>query len=166
MEPTLTVNSGYGVQAFHLLDAPFLIGSDDDLEAAKALTRGWAERMKQLARQRGMRKLDTVCDLARVVRVPGSFNTKGATPVPVELLDDGGPRYSLDRLRALAEANGQSRSKSTATPPDPQARVREMLNTYPRVRDLALRRAANPATVRRRVGLRARLRTRPRRCHR
>ena len=142
LEPTLTVNTGYGVQAFHLLDAPFLIENADDLEAARALTRGWAERMKRLASERGMAKLDTVCDLARVVRVPGSFNTKGRLPVPVELLDDGGPRYPLEQLRELAAANG--RAKPTTATAAPKANAQAVLERHPDLDRLARRKGRKP----------------------
>ena len=100
LQPTLTVASGYGVHAYWLFAEPWDIRESDDRERAGRLVEGWLRRMRQEAQAAGIAALDSVHDLARVFRPAGSFNGKGDKPVPVVLLDDGGPRYSPDAIAA------------------------------------------------------------------
>lgn len=100
-EPTLLVNSGYGVQPWWLLDAMEMLRSDEDRVRARSIGMAWQAAHRKLA---GVEKVDSVFDLTRVMRAPGSFNGKGETPMPVVLLDNGGPRYHLDQLAALVPA--------------------------------------------------------------
>jgi hypothetical protein len=98
--PTMLVASGFGVHAYWLLAEPLLLHDADELRDAQQLMRSWHTRFKREARRFEMPKFDSVFDLARVLRPPGSMNGKGEQPMPVQLLDDGGPRYTLEQIRA------------------------------------------------------------------
>lgn len=83
LTPTLTVDTGHGIQAWWLFREPFVFGADGGRADAQALLRRWRQYVAELARVRGWR-LDPTDDLARVLRVPGSFNVKlGVTGAPL-----------------------------------------------------------------------------------
>jgi len=70
-EPTVVVHSGNGLQCWWLFNEPHEAGADD----LTALSRGWHDTVKEHARRRGW-TVDSVWDVARVMRVPGTFNHK------------------------------------------------------------------------------------------
>lgn len=101
LEPTMLVNSGGGLHGYYLLERMLPLGSTEDRARARALVQGFQARLRTEAHERfGVRKLDSTHDLARVFRPPGSMNGKGETPRPVQLLDDGGPRYTVEQIDA------------------------------------------------------------------
>ena len=143
LEPTLVVCSGYGVQGYWKLDVPLRVHTDEERAAVKALLRGWHERHKRAAAERGIPKLDSVFDLSRVLRPPGSLNGKGARPVPVKLLDDGGPVYTLAQLQAEVVPVGED--PATVTAGDGPARpVEELLGAFAQLARIARREGKSP----------------------
>src|SRR5262249_2167871 len=58
-------------------------------------------------------QLDRTHDLARVLRLPGTWNHKTADPVPVRVLTSGGPRDHVGDFLALVPPDD-----SSADPPD------------------------------------------------
>lgn len=111
------VGSGYGLQPYWLLAEPIVVAGEDDLRAAGEFARGWQAAMEAAANAAGVRKFDHVADLSRVMRIPGSLNGKGAEPVAVTLIDDGGPRYELGQLVAHVRRNGGGPSKTPEASP-------------------------------------------------
>jgi len=103
LAPTMLVRSGYGVHAYWLFHEPLDIREPEARERAGELVAGWHRRMKSAAAELGV-ALDSTQDLARVFRPAGTFNGKGGEPVPVTLLDDGGPRYAPEAIAAEALA--------------------------------------------------------------
>lgn len=103
LQPTMLVRSGYGLHAYWLFDEPLDIREHEARERAGELVAGWQRRMKAAAAELGI-TLDSTHDLARVFRPAGTFNGKGGEPVPVTLLDDGGPRYTPEQIEAEALA--------------------------------------------------------------
>ena len=99
LAPTLMVGSGNGLQPWWLLHEMEPLTSDEDRARVKAIAQGWQQALRARA---GVKKVDGVHDLARLMRAPGSLNGKGEKPVPVVLLDNGGPRYTLNELAAHA----------------------------------------------------------------
>ncbi len=75
-EPTLLVNSGYGLHAWHLFERPWVFKDEEDRQFAAMVAQGWVARHQALARERGF-KIDSVGDLARLMRLPGTCNGKG-----------------------------------------------------------------------------------------
>ena len=102
LEPTVIVNSGYGIQAWWLWDeGPWMFGTIDEREHAARIVRSFQGALRAEARRRGF-GLDSTVDLARVLRVPGTFNHKGGLRAPVELLESEGNRYSVEDVAELS----------------------------------------------------------------
>ena len=69
--PSVILDSGGGIQAYWLLDAPFVIGSKEDLARADSTQKRWVKLCQS----------DTGAkDLARVLRLPGTKNVKYDPP--------------------------------------------------------------------------------------
>ena len=81
--PQVIVASGKGFHAYWLLAEPFILSDD-------AARRDWAEIQRWWARHVGADP--SACDLARVLRVPGTRNGKYDPPRPVRFI-----RCELDR---------------------------------------------------------------------
>jgi hypothetical protein len=143
LEPTLTVASGYGLQPHWLLEEPLLITGEDDLLAANEFADGWRQALEAIAKAAGVTKFDAVYDLARVMRVPGSLNGKGEEPVPVRLLDDGGPRYEVAQLRALHSPNG-GRRRTPAPKAASDDRVASLLDQFDTLAKIVRHRGSRP----------------------
>lgn len=82
-QPAAWVNSGHGCHVYWRLDHEpgVTYWSPGDVEAianARAILDRWKAMVNQTAEQLGMR-LDPVSDLARILRVPGTRNTKDDT---------------------------------------------------------------------------------------
>jgi len=89
-KPSMIVHSGGGLHCYWLLTEPWVFASDDDREKAKALVPAWQDRLRAAFAREGY-TLDSTGDLARVLRLPGTFNHKQSEPRPVRLEhpDDG-----------------------------------------------------------------------------
>lgn len=83
--PTLVVSSGYGLQAWWAFREPLLIKTEAQRIEAGMISTGWVAAANRRAAKHGW-KLDPVGDLARVLRLPGTWNRKGAEPRPVEVV--------------------------------------------------------------------------------
>jgi hypothetical protein len=107
LTPTIVVHSGYGVQAWWLLEEPWIFENADERGQAGRMTKGWQRLLRNAALDKGF-GLDHTFDLARLMRLPGTLNDKGpeGTTAPVRILEDDGPRYSMEEVaeRAMAAA--------------------------------------------------------------
>jgi len=105
--PTAVVHSGNGLHAYWLFKEPLLL-TDDNRDRVEAALRLLADHVAgDLA----------VCEVARLMRLPGTHNTKGGSwcEVTVERID--GPRYELDDLEEwLAESAPVARRASVSRP--------------------------------------------------
>ena len=75
MPPTVLTHSGHGLHAYWLFKEPWLFESEEERVQAAHLVQRFVLSFKFHAAMRGW-KLDSVFDLARVLRVPGSINHK------------------------------------------------------------------------------------------
>lgn len=122
--PSLIVNSGHGWHAYWLLDAPFMFSNTEDRNRAADLMRGW-QAIAQIAGASIGCHVDSTHDLARVLRVPGTFNVKNGGHVPVTIIDDNCERYGMAELEQAAPkipaAPKQSapRANGVKLPPEP-----------------------------------------------
>lgn len=98
--PTILVNSGYGIQAWWLFEEVWPFYTEEDRDRAAKVVAGFQGALRAEAKKRGY-TIDSTFDLARLMRVPGSFNHKGSPETSVELLDDGGPRYQVTALEEI-----------------------------------------------------------------
>ena len=133
-EPTLLVDSGYGWHAYWVLNSPIpvtpTLRAQSKVFQALAASSPW--------------KLDDTSDLARMLRLPGTLNTKiPDDPRLVTVLYHDGPRYDLSALVASLPAVPSRPQVSAAPPPDPQ---RALIQTPQYVQE-SLKRLTNPATI-------------------
>ena len=97
-EPTVIIHSGHGWQAYWLFEEPWLFTNASDRTNAGNLARSFIYKFRDKMRQRGY-DVDSVIDLARVLRVPGTTNYKQHDkPVPVEIDRTSGPRWRVSTL--------------------------------------------------------------------
>jgi putative DNA primase/helicase len=75
IEPSIIVHSGHGIQAWWLLDEPWVFTNDDDRMQAVDLASRWNATLRARAIRHGW-TIDATHDLARVMRLPGTQNWK------------------------------------------------------------------------------------------
>jgi hypothetical protein len=92
MEPTIWVHSGHGIQCEWVFKEPWIFETVEEREKARRLSVRWKRFLAAKAKARGW-TIDSVSDLERVLRVPGTTNWKGE-PVPARILKNGGPQWS------------------------------------------------------------------------
>lgn len=106
VEPTIIVDSGYGVHAWYLLGGgPWRFHSlAERTEAAQMSAQWYALHRKTATDLFGWGLDPSTRDLARVLRLPGTLNAKDpANPKPVTVISTG-PRYWGADLKALCNA--------------------------------------------------------------
>lgn len=118
-EPTLVVHSGGGIYPLWLFQQPLVVAEAEALGQAKALSMAWQLLVQRASARHGWTYGTGVGDLSRVLRVPGTVNTKTAgDPRPCRILHEGGPRYVWGDLSAWVRthspdlaAEAEARSK-------------------------------------------------------
>ena len=103
--PTLIVDSGHGLQYWWLLEEPWVFRDQGEWEQARRMTQWWHRITKELFNTMGW-NTDSVFDLSRIMRLPGTFNNK----IPEErkevtVIKADGPRYSLNQFAELVPEN-------------------------------------------------------------
>jgi hypothetical protein len=73
--PTHYVTSGGGIHCYWLFRKPRFFANEGDRLDAQMMMRGVHARIQRAAQMRGW-KIDNVSDLARLLRVPGTYNMK------------------------------------------------------------------------------------------
>jgi uncharacterized protein (DUF927 family) len=101
LEPSITVHSGGGVHCYWLFNEPVRILTDNDRAGAKRMLERFQSVFIGLAKQIGLH-IDNTSDLARVLRVPGTYNHK-EQPKPVLVQTMNESRYTLEQVREAIE---------------------------------------------------------------
>jgi hypothetical protein len=92
LPPTTIVHSGHGLQPYWLLAEPIPVDKATDI------LKRWGHTWSQRAGEHGWH-LDSVFDVARILRLPGTYNHKVGEVHPVEVLEaDWSLRYGVDDL--------------------------------------------------------------------
>jgi len=105
LQPTMIVSSGHGLHAYWQFDTWFPIALDADRVKAKALETRWLALLSERAKARGW-QVDSVQDLPRVLRIPGSINNKTSDPLPCDLITlSPDNRYSIATIEAAIPAS-------------------------------------------------------------
>lgn len=87
LPPTMIVHTGYGLQAYWLFRETWTIDNDVERREAATLVHAWDSTVRQYASRKGF-TTDSTWDLARVFRIPGTFNVKDpADPKPVTIIE-------------------------------------------------------------------------------
>ena len=108
--PSKVVNSGHGYHAYWLLSEALPITPELIVQTEEAL-RGLANMLGGDP---------AVCEISRLMRVPGSFNTKNGERLAVTVLVDSDRRYELDDLREwIAETRPLIPRKGEASTSNP-----------------------------------------------
>lgn len=113
--PTLVVHSGHGIQAWWLFDQVWDLRLKGERERAQRLSRNWSHHLKGLARAQGW-ECDSVYDLARILRIPGTLNHKNTDHiVEVQLLSDSTVRYATTSLEGATPISANAESNISKT---------------------------------------------------
>lgn len=84
-KPSAVVSSGYGLQAWWLFREPWMLHDAADRIEAAQVSVGWVNVANKKAAKYGWH-FDPVGDLARIMRLPETWNRKGAEPRRVEVV--------------------------------------------------------------------------------
>jgi P4 family phage/plasmid primase-like protien len=97
LEPSIVVHSGGGLHCYWLFQEPATIVSVKSMQSAERMLSRFQNVFIRLGRAKGFH-IDNTADLARVLRVPGTYNLKSdPKPVTTELFEPE-KRYSLSEL--------------------------------------------------------------------
>jgi len=109
LPPSLLVHSGGGLQAWWLFKEPWTLESEDETRRAGALATRWIRAIRARAAAKGW-DIDSVGDLTRVLRVPGTTNCKiPGQPRPVRLIQIDDRRYNPSDLDEYLDLIGAAR---------------------------------------------------------
>jgi len=92
LKPSVLVHSGHGIQAWWLYKELWVFDSPDEQKEAQDLVYRFQMTMKAKAEKHSW-EIDSTFDLARVLRLPGTFNRKQA-PEPVRVIQENDNRYN------------------------------------------------------------------------
>lgn len=99
IEPSIIVSSGNGLHAYWLLNKFFEIDSEEQRNVISNLNYTWQARLKELANKFDW-SIDATHDLARVLRVVGTFNQKNIDDIKeVKLLQSTDKTYSIEQIK-------------------------------------------------------------------
>lgn len=102
-QPSVIVHSGHGLHVYYLLNEEWLLDTPDEREQATNILRKLQGSVRQAAQAKGWH-LDSVCDLTRVLRVPGTWNLKTKDmPVICEVIEHADLRYNVSDFDILLE---------------------------------------------------------------
>ena len=117
-QPTMLVDSGHGIQAWWLFTSPWLFQNTQEYWEARRLSSWWHDRIQALYQNEGCR-IDSVQNLDRVMRIPGTWNNKIKTDVrPVRLMKNTGERFNLEEFLEMMPPDYRPRVMVHGTTPD------------------------------------------------
>ena len=100
LQPSIIIHSGNGLHSYWLLDSPWHFNTPEDNVKAQGLSRGFQRFIIGKGAERGW-KLDNTSDLARLLRVPETFNHKSDPPKLVEFIHCEDKRYTLEDFNSM-----------------------------------------------------------------
>lgn len=96
--PTITVDSGTGgIHAYYLFEKPWIFRTVSERARAKIIVQQWVA-LHQIAAAERFIHIDSVGDLARILRLPGTLNAKTSPPGEVVVIEHQGPRHTYSDL--------------------------------------------------------------------
>ena len=113
LAPTVVISTGGGVQAHWAFPSPVAV--DESPIDLAWLLKAWEAFARSLAVDVG--KVDSVADLARILRVPGTLNHKLDEPRAVTIIEaDWSRRYPPEVIAAVIPAEEREASRPAADP--------------------------------------------------
>lgn len=105
--PTFINCSGGGLHAYYQLKEPFVVTNNEDLQKAIDLSKNFQSCIIRRGREKSW-EIDSTPDLARILRVPGSFNHKpvksGKPPQEVFIIEhDPSALYSIEDFQVILD---------------------------------------------------------------
>jgi P4 family phage/plasmid primase-like protien len=97
LEPSIIIHSGGGLHCYWLFDKPAQILSKQSMQSAERMLSRFQNVFIRLARVKGLH-IDNTADLARVLRVPSTYNLKREPKLVETMLFEPDRRYSLKEL--------------------------------------------------------------------
>ena len=116
-DPTVIINSGYGLHCYWLFEEMWMFENDVDRFSAKMMSK----RMNNMIKNRALsidRDIDSIFDLSRILRPPGSFNCKKKKPVEVKIHTIDGRRYTPQFIDDNISKEPTPDSFELSPPPD------------------------------------------------
>ena len=108
VKPSIIVNSGNGIHGYWLLDKPFIIETEEDRKHISSIFKGFGKYVNSEAKKYGW-KIDSVYDLARILRAPGTINHKLGTGAKCEVIENHDGRHSIaDFMQFIHSHEGAS----------------------------------------------------------
>jgi hypothetical protein len=105
-QPSLIWETGFGIQGLFLFKQSWELQTDGEREIAKALSIRWHRLLADNAKALGY-TIDSVYDLSRVLRLPGSLNKKIAGDHRlVRVIEASGRRYNPSDLEEICDLYG------------------------------------------------------------
>lgn len=102
-DPTVIVHTGHGIHAWWLFKEPWTFDSDEERERAALLSQRTHHTVNNRAVAKGW-SIDSVFDLSRVLRLPGTYNCKNGDKVETKLLElNDDRRYNPEDLEELLD---------------------------------------------------------------
>ncbi len=122
------VHSGHGLQAYWLFKEPWTFEDESERQQAETLSRRFQATLRTFAHEHGW-TIDNTSDLARVLRLPGTFNTKLGERRPVEVVRwHPERRFDPSELEPyLVDATKTSRAKPRGNGDGPPADLEAIL---------------------------------------
>ena len=99
-DPTVVVHSGNGIQAWWLFHNVAELKSKGEREHAAELSRRLGHVLNQRGKKQGW-KVDSVFDLARVLRPPDTWNDKNGNRKRAKVIEHNTQRYSMEDFDEL-----------------------------------------------------------------
>ena len=105
LKPTIIVNSGYGIHAYYLFSQALVIGEHNRKEATER-NRKFIEIVRENSKNY-KESVDSVQDLSRILRMPGTFNYKieDDKPPVCWIIQDNDVKYNLTELDEFIDSN-------------------------------------------------------------
>ncbi len=116
MRPSFYTHTGHGIHTYWRFKEPWVFEGRDDRHDAEMLVQRWGATVHRAAAAKG-RQLDSVYDLARILRVAGTVNFKEPdVPKKVTLHEITGAEYDPSEIEPFLVAAEYARQGRTVVP--------------------------------------------------
>lgn len=116
-KPSFLIWSGNGIHAIWLLEEPYEIEGDTSYIAG--ILKGWESFVKNQARENHGWEFDSVADIPRMLRAPGTTNFKTEEKPMCEVLEYNNIRYKVEDFEEyMCEVSAPARSVTSYEPLD------------------------------------------------